>query len=437
MFAYYLKLGFTSLRRNPILTGLMVLILAVGVAASMSTLTVLYVMSGDPIPHKSERLFVPLLDNGPMQNYQPGNEPPNQLTYRDAMALYEARRGLRQSAVYGLAQAVDSGRPDLPPFLTSGMAVHGDFFAMMDVPFVRGGPWSADDDARAARVAVISQSLAERVFGDADPIGRTLRMGEHDFNVAGVVGHWQPLPKFYRLVGSNNFGDYEDVFVPFATAIAQSMEISGAIQCHPGSRIEPGFAGIMNSECNWVQLWVEFEQAAQAESYRDFLAGYVEEQKRLGRFERPLNNRLHDVMQWLESQEVVGNDNRLQTWLAFGFLLVCLVNTVGLLLAKFTARSGEIGVRRALGAPKREVFKQYLIESGVIGLVGGMFGLLLTFGALWLIGRQSPELETIARMDWLMLLVTFALATTASILAGLFPTWRACQITPAVQLKSQ
>lgn len=437
MFAYYLKLGFASLRRNPVLTGLMVLILAVGVAASMSTLTVLYVMSGDPIPEKSGNLFVPLLDNGPMQNYQPGNEPPNQLTYRDAMALYEARRGLRQSAIYGLSPVVDPGRPDLPPFLTAGVAVHGDFFAMMDVPFLHGGPWSAADDARAARVAVISRQLAERVFGDADAVGKTLRIGEYDYAVAGVVGHWQPLPKFYRVVGSNSFGDYEDVFLPFATAIAQSMEASGAIQCHPGWRIEPGFAGIMNSECNWVQFWVEFEQPAQAGDYRDFLAGYVDEQKRLGRFERPLNNRLHDVMQWLESQEVVGNDNRLQTWLAFGFLLVCLVNTVGLLLAKFTARSGEIGVRRALGAPRREVFRQYLIESGVIGLVGGALGLVLTFGALWLIGRQSPELEAIARMDWLMLLATFVLATTASILAGLFPTWRACQIAPAIQLKSQ
>ena len=67
MFAYYFKLGVKSLRRNPALTALMVLTLAIGVAASIATLTILHVMSGDPIPGKSSRLFVPLVDNGPIQ----------------------------------------------------------------------------------------------------------------------------------------------------------------------------------------------------------------------------------------------------------------------------------------------------------------------------------------------------------------------------------
>src|SRR5437660_772486 len=65
MFAYYLRLGFRSLRRNPVLTALMVLTLGIGIAASMSTLTVLVIMSGNPIPDKSDRLLVPLLDNNP------------------------------------------------------------------------------------------------------------------------------------------------------------------------------------------------------------------------------------------------------------------------------------------------------------------------------------------------------------------------------------
>ena len=80
MLGYYLKLGVRNLRRNPVLTALMVLTLAVGVAASMSSLTLLYVMSGDPIPQKSDRLFVPLLDNAPAQQPNPSDDPPDQLT---------------------------------------------------------------------------------------------------------------------------------------------------------------------------------------------------------------------------------------------------------------------------------------------------------------------------------------------------------------------
>jgi putative ABC transport system permease protein len=133
----------------------------------------------------------------------------------------------------------------------------------------------------------------------------------------------------------------------------------------------------------------------------------------------------------------VSADAKLSTWLAFGFLLVCLVNTVGLLLAKFSARAGEIGVRRALGATKPEIFRQFLTEASVIGLVGGVLGLVLSFGGLWLISMQSEEMALVAKMDWAMLGTTLALAVGASILAGLLPTWRACQVTPALQLKTQ
>src|SRR5262249_7042122 len=135
--------------------------------------------------------------------------------------------------------------------------------------------------------------------------------------------------------------------------------------------------------------------------------------------------------------KVVGNDNRLSAWLAFGFLILCLVNTIGLLLAKFSVRAPEVGIRRALGASRKEIFQQFLTEAAVVGLVGGVLGLLLAFGALALIAMQSKELTIVAHMDWAMLMLTFAMSVMAAILAGLLPTWRACQVTPALQLKSQ
>ena len=123
--------------------------------------------------------------------------------------------------------------------------------------------------------------------------------------------------------------------------------------------------------------------------------------------------------------------------LAFGFLLLCLVNTIGLLLAKFSVRAPEVGVRRALGASRKEIFTQFLIESAVVGLAGGILGLLLALGALALIGSISEQIAVTTRMDWTMLLATFAMSVGAAVLAGLLPTWRACQVTPALQLKSQ
>jgi putative ABC transport system permease protein len=66
-----------------------------------------------------------------------------------------------------------------------------------------------------------------------------------------------------------------------------------------------------------------------------------------------------------------------------------------------------------------------------------VLGLLLSFGALALIGMQSKSMSAVAHMDWMMLGFTFVLAVAAAMLAGLLPTWRACQVTPAIQLKSQ
>jgi putative ABC transport system permease protein len=142
-------------------------------------------------------------------------------------------------------------------------------------------------------------------------------------------------------------------------------------------------------------------------------------------------------MEWLDYKRVVPGDVRLQVWLAFGFLLVCLLNTVGLLLAKFLRRSSEIGVRRALGASRRAIFAQCLVEAGTVGLAGGVLGLGLAQLGLWAVRQQPVSYADLVHLDPLMLLATFCLAIAASVLAGLVPAWQACQVTPALQLKSQ
>jgi putative ABC transport system permease protein len=109
-----------------------------------------------------------------------------------------------------------------------------------------------------------------------------------------------------------------------------------------------------------------------------------------------------------------------------------------LLLSKFVGKSTEIGVRRALGASRGSLFYQYLVETALIGLAGGILGLLLT----WL-GLESmhaifgSEAANLMRLDLNMVVAAVVLAIASSIGAGLYPTWRACNIDPAAQLKSQ
>jgi putative ABC transport system permease protein len=218
MFSYYFKLGLNSLKRNPILTALMVLTLAVGVAASISTLTVLTAMMSDPIPEKSRNLLVPLIDNGPTQGYEAGKpQEQSHLPYRDAVALLASKQGVRRTAVYTVTGGIEPAQANLPVIAIAGSATTSDFFAMFNVPFLFGGAWRAEDDAAATNVVVISKSISEKLFGKENPVGKRIKLFGLEYQISGVTDTWQPSPRFVNVF-NNQSGAYvgeEDVFLPF------------------------------------------------------------------------------------------------------------------------------------------------------------------------------------------------------------------------------
>jgi putative ABC transport system permease protein len=250
--------------------------------------------------------------------------------------------------------------------------------------------------------------------------------------VIGVVANWRPVPHFYDL-NTDTYGKGDQLFLPLSTSLQINVGHSGNTNCWD----EHTDAYAVGAPCEWLQFWVELDTKQKAVAYKDFLVAYSREQKRAGRYERDPNVRLRDVMAWLDFNKVVPSDARLQSWIAVGFLLVCLINTVGLLLTKFLRRSTDIGVRRALGASKRSIFLQLLIEAGVVGFVGGVLGLVLACLGLWAVRHQPATYSDLAHLDMPMLLATFGLAIVSSLLAGILPAWRGCQVTPAAQLRSQ
>jgi len=434
MFGYYLDLALHSLKRNKALTALMVLAIALGIGASMTTLTVLHVLSGDPLPGRSGTLYYPQVDPRDNGGLLPGKEPPEQLTYIDGLNLLHAKRADRQALMTGGAVPIQPDSAALDPFYVEARYTTADFFPMFGTRFRYGQGWNAADDEAKAREVVINSELNERLFGGANSVGRTLRIGDTTFRIAGVLDDWAPSPHFYDL-NTGSYGYAEQVFMPLLTALDLHMDHNGSTDCWGNGA---GGAGHIYpaASCVWMQFWVQLDTPAKAADYKEFLIHYSEQQKALGRFVKAPNVRLRNVMQWLSYEMVVPDDVRLQTGLAFGFLLVCLVNTVGLMLAKFLRGAGELGVRRALGASKRALFAQLLVESGVVGLVGGIGGLLLALLGLWVVRHRPSDYAALAHLDPTMLFTTFLLAVGASLLAGLLPAWRACQIAPALQLKS-
>jgi putative ABC transport system permease protein len=437
MFTYYFRLGLRSLRRNMVLTVLMIAAIAVGIGACMTALTVFRAMSGDPIPQKSSRLFAPQIDNWGPDKHNNGSPDrlESQLSYTDVMGLMNAHAARRQTGMFAARLSLQPADPKQKPAKVIVRATFTDFFPMFDVPFKYGGPWSASDDESRAAVAVLTKDMNDKLFGGTNSVGKTIRLGNEPYTVSGVLDDWRLIPRFYDLE-VRPFSDGEAVFLPFTHAIEKQTISIGSTNC--SANLVPGWEGRLRSDCLWLQFWAELPTETDVQRYRDFLNNYAAEQQRLGRFHWPPHTQLRDVKQWLQYRKIVPNEVRILILVSFGFLLVCLMNAMGLMLAKIMGRAGDIGVRRALGASRGAIFSQCLIETGVVGLAGGLFGLVLTALGLWAArSLLTKEFVALAHLDWADTGIAVLLAVSATVLAGLYPTWRAAHVQPAWQLKAQ
>lgn len=437
MFGYYLELAIRSLKRSPGLTALMVLAIGFGVAASMTSWSVFRAVSGDPIPWKSSQLFVPQIDTWGPNGRSADGDPPNAMDYTDAVALMRDHRAKLQSAMYEISPSIVPADAAKHPINVSGHAVYSEFFPMLDVPFKYGTGWSARDDQNRAQVVVINSKLNQKLFGGANSVGKSINLERQDYRVVGVLNDWNPQPRFYDVVNSGGFSTEGDaVFMPFQTAIQAAIPNDGNTNCNAVPK-ESGFVGLQHSSCVWIAYMAELDSASAVTAYRNYLNGYARDQQQAGRFSWAPNNRLRNLPAWLDSQHIVPSDTKVSLLVAFGLLLVCQVNTVGLLLAKFLRRSSEIGVRRALGAPRAAIYTQFLTEAGIVGAAGGVLGLLLTAVGVASVGWVLPkDIAALARLDVSLLLLTLLVAVIATMLAGLYPTYRASRVQPAWQLKS-
>ena len=445
MLSYYLKLATRNLRRNPGLTALMIGAVALGIAVCVMTLTMYRAMSGNPIWWKNDVLYAVTMDFwDPQQPYwdRKPELPPEQLTYRDALAVYASDIPKHKVIMHKAVGILSVDDRQVKPERVATRVTTRDFFAAFDVPFQYGSTWSDAADTGPEPLMVISRKLNDKLFGGANSVGRRVRWNDNEFRIVGVRDHWMPLPTFYD-VNNGSLEEPEDVYIPFGWTAALQIFSAGNTNGWKPEDIQT-FQDFLNSENTWIQMWVELPDAASRDRFQAFLDNYATDQKAAGRYQRPLNNRLTKPDQWLVDMDVVGNDDRVLVGLAFAFLAVCLLNTVGLLLAKFLNGAAITGVRRALGASRRQVFMQHLVEVGVISGLGALLGLAL--GGLMLLGLRAlytvdptdaGGTQALAHVDITSVLTALALALVATLAAGLYPAWRIGRVPPATYLKAQ
>ena len=442
MLFHNLRIAWKSLKRNRALSVLIVTGIALGVAVSTTFATVRHSYAKDPIPSKSDVLYYVRLDSwDPLKPY-PGADatlPPTQVTYRDMTEIMKSNIPRRQSGMFKTALYVYPDPKIGRPFRETVRLCTSDFFPMFDVPMLYGSGWDRKADAGPEPVVVLSREMNDKLFGGKNSVGKTVRMGDREFRVVGVIGDWLPSVKFYDLT-QNIIDVPETIYMPFSFLKPMQLRTFGNSDGWGSSGGLSGFDGFLQSETCWIQMWVELPDRASVEKYKDFLAAYVLDQKKHGRFQRPLNNRVSTVREWMRDQRVVPPETTAMLILSILFLGVCAVNLVGLLLGKFLARSSEVGVRRALGASRADIFLQHVVECELIGIVGGAIGLLLSLGALLFLNNWLKTTATrgdFFRLDVPMVLLSIGLSLAAGLAAGLYPAWRTCRLAPAVHLSLQ
>ncbi|MEI5637613.1 MULTISPECIES: ABC transporter permease [unclassified Pseudoalteromonas] len=437
MFRHYLDLAWRSLKATPLATALMTLAIAIGIGVTMVSLSVYHMMSADPIPSKSSQLHavqLQTMDEG--NTYHTSDDIPYQLTFQDASNLYQNLEVENKVAMFKSGFAVHINDPKVTPLLQETRLTTREFFNMFALQFLHGDAWSQEQAENIAPVVVIDETIAQKLFARTDVVGENIYLAQQRYQVVGVTKEWQPTVKMYDL--NNGAFDYaERIFIPFSHAGAYEIDTWGNTNGWKREDIQ-NYKDKMNSELLWTQFWVELNSDNEKQAVQTQLNNYIEMQQALGRFNSDAPKAvLRNVNEWLSYNAVVSEDNKVMIGLSFMFLAVCLANILGLLLAKFLKRAPDVGVRRALGASKVQVFYQHLVEVAVLGLIGGVVGIALAQLGLWGIRATNHLYQSIATMDLSMLLAAPMIAITTCIIAGLYPAYVVCRTSPASYLKVQ
>lgn len=422
------------MQRQKALTWLIAVTLGIGIAACVITFGLLHLMSKDPLPTKSDRLYHVQLDNWPLnESAVSPNLPPEEVTWRDAINIVQAKHAKYQAAHALTWGMVTPAENTVPPFLAIIRATHGEFFPMYEAPFLFGQAWDNMSQDQVKYIAVLSKEINDRVFKGVNSVGKTIPMLGQLFTIVGVLDVWQPTPKFYDL-SMGAFNQPEDIYIPLNLKAELELPHGGNSHCWENN-LANTYTAFLYSECVNFNLWVEFSDPQQKQQFEHYLDSYTDQQRAFGRFPKNNNNTLLNLKQWLDYQDVIGTDMYLFFYLALLFLIVCLFNAASLISNKFGAKSSEIALRRALGANQIQIFLQCIIETLMLGLFGALVGLLLSLLGFEAIKLLYPSLNALVQFDLSLVLITISLSLTSSILAGAIPSMGVCRLTPAVYLK--
>lgn len=328
---------------------------------------------------------------------------PDGITFDDldkleqGMPEYETITG----AAYASAEITGA---DGQPFYTGITGVRPDFFAVNGSKLKEGRFFTDAEEKGAARLAVVEASSLMQLFGSADApvVGSSIRLGNDDYTVVGVLE-------------STSFMGGAALYVPFTTAETRLGGTGGIQQILGIAREGADMDRLVETTQSFVAQYFNLEPDAV----------YVQS--------------LDAIIQQMET--MMASFSLLMGSVASISLFVGGIGIMNMMLTNVTERIREIGLRKSLGARRRDITKQFLLESVMLCVAGGVFGILFGFLAAWglggLVGAVQPGMSVVPVLAPEVVAGAVGVCVLIGVVFGSYPARRAAKLDPVESLRYQ